>query len=32
MLGEELGRLITWSERHRRLLARVLLAFFLAPR
>jgi hypothetical protein len=30
MLGEELGRLITWSERHRRLLARVLLAFFLS--
>ena len=27
MLGEELRRLITWSERHRRLLARVTLAF-----
>jgi voltage-gated potassium channel len=30
MLGEELRRLITWSERHRRLLARVLLAFVLS--
>jgi voltage-gated potassium channel len=30
MLGEELRRLITWSERHRRLLARVLIAFFLS--
>jgi hypothetical protein len=30
MLGEELRRLITWSERHRRLLARVLLAFCLS--
>jgi ion channel len=30
MLGEELRRLITWSERHRRLLARVTLAFCLS--
>jgi hypothetical protein len=30
MLGEELRRLITWSERHRRLLARVLIAFLLS--
>lgn len=30
MLGEELRRLITWSERHRRLLARVLIALFLS--
>ena len=30
MLGEELRRLITWSERHRRLLARVLIAFCLS--
>jgi hypothetical protein len=30
MLREELRRLITWSERHRRLLARVLLAFCLS--
>jgi voltage-gated potassium channel len=30
MLGEELRRLITWSERHRRLLARVLIAFMLS--
>jgi hypothetical protein len=30
MLGEELRRLITWSERHRRLLARVLIAFVLS--
>lgn len=30
MLGEELRRLITWSERHRRLLARVLIAFFVS--
>lgn len=30
MLGEELRRLLTWSERHRRLLARVLLAFGLS--
>jgi voltage-gated potassium channel len=30
MLGEELRRLLTWSERHRRLLARVLIAFFLS--
>ena len=30
MLGEELRRLITWSERHRRLLARVSIAFFLS--
>ena len=26
MLGEELRRLVTWSERHRRLLARVIIA------
>ncbi|HEY7421781.1 MAG TPA: ion channel [Gaiellaceae bacterium] len=26
MLGEELRRLITWSERHRRLLARLIIA------
>jgi len=26
MIVEELGRLITWSERHRRLIARILLA------
>jgi ABC-type uncharacterized transport system permease subunit len=30
MLLEELRRLITWSERHRRLLARILLAFCLS--
>ena len=30
MLGEELRRLITWSERHRRLLARVIFAFWLS--
>lgn len=30
MLGEELRRLITWSERHRRLLARMLIAFLLS--
>ena len=30
MLREELRRLVTWSERHRRLLARVLLAFILS--
>jgi hypothetical protein len=30
MLREELGRLATWSERHRRLLARVILAFLLS--
>ena len=30
MLGEELRRLITWSERHRRLLARVTIAFCLS--
>ena len=30
MLGEELRRLITWSERHRRLLARVIIAFWLS--
>jgi len=30
MLGEELRRLITWSERHRRLLARVILAVCLS--
>lgn len=26
MVGEELRRLVTWSERHRRLLARILIA------
>jgi hypothetical protein len=30
MVREELRRLVTWSERHRRLLARVLLAFILS--
>jgi hypothetical protein len=30
MLGEELRRLVTWSERHRRLLARVIIAFSLS--
>jgi voltage-gated potassium channel len=30
MLTEELRRLITWSERHRRLLARVIIAFGLS--
>jgi hypothetical protein len=30
MLSEELRRLITWSERHRRLLARVIIAFCLS--
>ena len=30
MLREELRRLITWSERHRRLLARVIIAFGLS--
>lgn len=30
MLGEELRRLITWSERHRRLLARVTIAIGLS--
>jgi voltage-gated potassium channel len=30
MLGEELRRLLTWSERHRRLLARIMLAFWLS--
>jgi voltage-gated potassium channel len=30
MVREELGRLVTWSERHRRLLARVLIAFGLS--
>ncbi|HEU5216875.1 MAG TPA: hypothetical protein VFU30_15210 [Gaiellaceae bacterium] len=30
MLAEELRRLVTWSERHRRLLARVLIAFLLS--
>lgn len=30
MLVEELGRLVTWSERHRRLLARIVLAFCLS--
>jgi voltage-gated potassium channel len=26
VIGDELGRLVTWSERHRRLLARILIA------
>ena len=30
MLREELARLLTWSERHRRLLARIVLAFALS--
>ena len=30
MLVEELRRLVTWSERHRRLLARIMLVFFLS--
>ena len=30
MLVEELRRLVTWSERHRRLLARIVLAFGLS--
>jgi voltage-gated potassium channel len=30
MVREELRRLVTWSERHRRLLARVLIAFCLS--
>ena len=30
MLGEELRRLVTWGERHRRLLARVIIAFCLS--
>jgi hypothetical protein len=30
MIGEELRRLATWSERHRRLLARVVIAFCLS--
>lgn len=30
MIREELRRLITWSERHRRLLARVIIAVFLS--
>jgi voltage-gated potassium channel len=30
MVREELRRLITWSERHRRLLARVVIAFVLS--
>lgn len=30
MLVEELRRLVTWSERHRRLLARIILAFCLS--
>jgi voltage-gated potassium channel len=30
MLGEELRRLITWGERHRRLLARVIIAVCLS--
>ena len=29
MIGEELRRLVTWSERHRRLLARLLIALAL---
>jgi hypothetical protein len=29
MIGEELRRLVTWSERHRRLLARILIALVL---
>ncbi len=28
MIGEELGRLLTWSERHRRLMARLQLVLF----
>jgi voltage-gated potassium channel len=30
MVGEELRRLVTWGERHRRLLARLLIAFGLS--
>lgn len=30
MVGEELRRLLTWSERHRRLLARIMIAFALS--
>jgi len=30
MVREELGRLATWSERHRRLLARIVIAFSLS--
>ncbi len=30
MVGEELRRLVTWSERHRRLLARVMIAVALS--
>lgn len=30
MVGEELKRLLTWSERHRRLLARIAIAFGLS--
>ena len=30
MLTEELRRLVTWSERHRRLLARIIIAFCLS--
>ena len=30
MVGEEVRRLVTWSERHRRLLARIVIAFFLS--
>lgn len=30
MLGEELRRLVTWSERHRRLLARLIIALCLS--
>jgi hypothetical protein len=30
MLGEELRRLVTWGERHRRLLARIVIAFCLS--
>lgn len=30
MVGEELRRLVTWGERHRRLLARIVIAFVLS--
>ena len=30
MIGEELRRLVTWSERHRRLVARILIAIALS--
>jgi hypothetical protein len=30
VVAEELRRLVTWSERHRRLLARIAIAFFLS--